>query len=114
MSILDERGLRLLLEEVVEHAFRKALRGHGPLADSDTWVSTAYLGKKYSIAQSTIRHWIREGKLETKRVGKLLRVSLSSFERFLATESTDGRRALSPEALADRDEMREHGKRPAR
>lgn len=114
MSILDEIGLRVLVEEAVEHAVRKVLRSHEPIGDGDTWVSTAQLGTKYSIAQSTIRRWIREGKLEAKRAGKLVRVSLASFERLVANESIDGRRPLSPEELADRDEMREHRQRRSR
>ena len=107
MSLFDEKGLRSLIEEAVEKGVSRALRTSESITNVGNWVSTAYLGKRYSVAQSTIRRWIREGKIEAKRAGKVLRVNLESFERFLAGSDAPTESASSPEEIADRDEMRE-------
>ena len=66
------------------------------------------VARTHSLAQSTIRQWIRAGKVEAKLFGGAMRVSLASFERFISTPCRDQHKALSPEQLADRDEVREH------
>ena len=108
MSLFDERELRALVEQAAEKALRKVLREE-PAAPSvgQRWVPTAQLTRDYSVAQSTIRHWIRQGKVRSIRVGGALRVNLADFERLISTPISDADRHLSPEELADRDEALE-------
>ena len=108
MSLFDEQALRALLEQAVERAVRKVLREDSVAAGGgDRWIPTAPLSKQFSVSQSTIRHWIRKGKLRSVRVGRALRVNRGDFERLLSMpHGTDGNDP-SPEELADRDEVRE-------
>ncbi len=109
MSVVDEDALRSLLEEVVEKTVKKVLRSAPPeVGGGDKWVRTVELARNHSLAQSTIRQWIRAGKVEAKLFGGAMRVSLASFERFISMPHGDTQKALSPEQLADRDEVREH------
>jgi excisionase family DNA binding protein len=109
VSLIDERELRALVEQAAEKAFRKVLReGPPPPNVSERWVPTAHLARDYSIAQATIRQWIRQGKLRSMRVGRALRVSFADFERLISTPSAEGDRDLSPEELADRDDALDH------
>jgi len=114
MNVFDERAFGALVEQAVEKAVRKVLWTAPSIAEGDgRWVRTAELAKAYSIAQSTIRRWIREGKVEGKLVGGSLRVNLASFERSLAMPREAVERPLSPEELADRDEIRERRSKKA-
>ena len=108
LSLFDERELRALVEQAAEKAVRKVLREE-PAAPSagQRWVPTVQLARDYSIAQSTIRTWLRQGKIRSIRVGSALRVNLADFERLISAPLSDAGRDLSPEELADRDEALE-------
>jgi excisionase family DNA binding protein len=108
LSLFDERELAALMEQAAEKALRKVLREE-PATPSvgQRWVSTAQLAREYSLSQSTIRRWIRQGKIRSTRVCGAFRVNLADFEALLSSPSPDASRALSPEELADRDEARE-------
>jgi len=114
VSLFDEQALRAFLEQVVENAVKKALRSVPAAAiGDDQWVRTADLATQYSIAQGTLRRWIRQGRIEAKLIGGSLRVNRASFERLLAMPHGAEGRALSPEELADRDEIRERRSKKA-
>jgi excisionase family DNA binding protein len=69
--------------------------------------------KDYSIAQSTIRQWIRDGKLRARHVGRALRVNLADFERLVSISSVAVVSTPSPEELADLDEIRDRRSKKA-
>jgi excisionase family DNA binding protein len=75
------------------------------------WEPTAKLAREFTVAQGTIRGWIRAGKLRSLRVGRSLRVSREDFERLLSKSSRGTTAALSPEELADRDEVSDRRRR---
>jgi excisionase family DNA binding protein len=107
VSLFDERALRALVEQATEKAVRMVLRENPTTANAGPWVSTASLAKDYSIAQSTIRQWIRDGKLRARHVGRALRVNLADFERLVSISSVAVVSTPSPEELADLDEIRD-------
>lgn len=110
MSLFDERELRALVEQAAEKAVRKVLsEKQAALSVGQRWVPTAQLTRDYSVAQSTIRHWTRQGKVRSIRVGRALRVNLADFERLISAPTSEADGELSPEELADRDEALERG-----
>lgn len=116
MSLFDETALRAMVEEATESAVRKVLRegsSHAtPVPSVDSWVPTAALARQYSITQATIRQWIRQGRIRSVRVGRALRVNRSDFDSLISPPTGSApARQLSPEALADRDEVAERRKR---
>jgi excisionase family DNA binding protein len=113
VSLFDERALRALVEQATEKAVRMVLRENPTTASSGPWVTTASLAKDYSIAQSTIRQWIRDGKLRARHVGRALRVNLADFERLVSISSVAVVSTPSPEELADLDEIRDRRSKKA-
>jgi excisionase family DNA binding protein len=112
VSLLDELALRELIAEATEQAIRKVLRERPAQPDaSRQWASTAQLAAQYSMAQSTIRTWVRQGKIRSIRVGGALRVSVEDFERMLSAPPTSLGRKVCPEELADQDAERERRSR---
>jgi len=77
------------------------------------WVPTQQIAKEYTIAQGTIRRWIKDGRIEAMHVGGALRVSRASFERLLTPPRSANRQTLTPEELADRDELRQRRSKKA-
>ena len=53
------------------------------------------------VAAGTIRRWIREGRIEGHRAGRVLRVKRADLEALLAAGGAR-RHELTPEELADR------------
>jgi hypothetical protein len=113
VSLFDETALRELVAEATEAALRKVLRGNSERPEAARrWASTAQLATEYSIAQKTIRQWVRQGRVRGIRVGGVLRASVEDFERMVSpARTTASGRTQSPEELADIDEDRERKKR---
>lgn len=108
MSLFDEQAFRALVEQAAEKAVRKVLREEPNSVGGDgRWVPTSQFASGYSIAQGTIRQWIRAKKIRSVKVGGALRVNLADFERLLTGPDGSHTAPPSPEELADRDEIRE-------
>jgi excisionase family DNA binding protein len=99
-SGLDE-SLRAFVREVV----REELAGRAETSiDRDRYLATAEAAQLASVAEGTIRRWVRDGRVTGHRAGRVLRVRLSDMHRLLAgggRTPRDGAK-LSPEELARR------------
>lgn len=97
MSILEEQ-LRLLVREIV----RSEIRGAIDEARGDEFLSTRDAAKLASVAEGTIRRWIREGQLNGHRAGRVMRILRTDLQALLrkgpSQPSND-----SPEAMARRE-----------
>jgi excisionase family DNA binding protein len=113
VTLFDEQALRMLVEQATESAVRKVLRENPTAATAGPWVTTAWLARENSIAQSTIRQWVRDGKLGWRRVGRSLRVSLADFERLVSASTAVDASTPSPEELADLDDIRDRRSKKA-
>ena len=93
------------MEKAAENAIRKVLRERpAPSSTVRRWASTAQLAAEYSIARSTIRQWVHQGKVRSILVGSARRISVEDFERMVSGSTAIAPRAISPEELADRDD----------
>lgn len=107
MTLFDEQALRTLVEQATESAVRKVLRENPTTSTAGPWVTTAWLARENSLAQGTIRQWIRDGKLRSRHVGRALRVNLADFERLVSAPTAVDASTPSPEELADLDDIRD-------
>jgi excisionase family DNA binding protein len=87
-----EDVVRELLRSVVRDEIRAAIAeaaAEKPNAfrngASDGYLSVAKAARHADVAPGTIRAWIRKGRLQSRRAGRVLRVSRSELEAFLAT-----------------------------
>lgn len=93
-----EAGLREIIAAVVREEIGRAL---AELRAPDEYLSTRAAAEVAGVAVGTIRRWIREGKLDEQRAGRMVRVRRDDLDRLLR----DGGRkqvAVSPEQLARR------------
>ncbi len=97
MSAL-EQALRSLVREEVRQVVRDEL---GMLASSqatprnvaESYLSVAKAAHVADVAPGTIRAWIRAGRLESRRAGRVLRVGRAELERFMKGELSAASRA---------------------
>ena len=84
--------MRAMLREVVRDEIRAAIAeaatdGAHAFRNTDPggYLSVARAAKHADVAPGTIRAWIRKGRLQSRRAGRVLRVSRAELETFLAT-----------------------------
>jgi excisionase family DNA binding protein len=65
-------------KSLVEHYLRL-----DPIDRRHTFVSTREAARFVGVAQRTLQHWIREGKIEAVRVGGRYMVLCESLEQFI-------------------------------
>ena len=92
MSTLEE-ALRSLIRDEVRSAVRDELRSVLEVRDmprnaTDAYLSVTKAARIADVAPGTIRAWIRAGRIESRRAGRVLRVGRTELERFLAQEPT--------------------------
>lgn len=96
-------ALRELVREEVATAVRAALAD----ARQDEYLSTSAAARLASVAQGTVRRWIREGRLEALGAGREIRLRRTDVEALMRGGRGYGRRTAkpigSPEALAVQD-----------
>ena len=80
--ILDEAGLRALIEEAVRKVVREE-RAPG-LSASDQYVSVAEAARRIDVAPATIRQWVQERRLGRYHAGRELRIRLSELQALVA------------------------------
>jgi len=101
-----ELGLRSLIADIVREVFRDEM--HKLAAPKqDEYLSTRTAAELADVADSTIRRWIREGRLPPHRAGRLVRVCRADLERMMKDggrrrDLAADRRAESPEDRARR------------
>ena len=91
-----ESGLRELIAELVRDEVRRAL---GDAPKHDEFLSTPAAAQVADVAQGTIRRWVREGRLEAHRAGRVVRVRRADLERVLR----DGGKPTSDASPASAD-----------
>jgi excisionase family DNA binding protein len=57
-------------------------------AGPDRLLTVLDVADAFGITERTIREYVKEGALEAVRVGRLIRIRRSAFERFLRARST--------------------------
>jgi excisionase family DNA binding protein len=78
--ILDEAGLRALIEDSV----RKVLREQSAAAAArDEYVNVAEAARQIDVSPATIREWMREGRLGRYHAGRELRVRVSELQALM-------------------------------
>lgn len=97
MSAL-EQALRSLLREEVRQVVRDELGGlvrseTTPRNVAEPYLSVAKAARVADVAPGTIRAWIRAGRLESRRAGRVLRVARGELERFMSGELSAASRA---------------------
>jgi excisionase family DNA binding protein len=97
----DLRGFVGLIERLVERIDRLETQ-LAELRAPEEYLSTDAAAQLAGVHADTVRRWIREGKLEEHRAGRLVRVRRSDVERLLR-EGRRRRDDASPEELAVRD-----------
>ena len=96
MSLADE--LAALIRPIVHAAVRDALAEVGaPAGTAAEYLSPEQAGVICSVEAATIRSWVKSGALRGYRAGRLLRVSRTELQRYLAR----------PGAAQDTDEAAE-------
>jgi excisionase family DNA binding protein len=88
--ILDEAGLRALIEEAVRKVFREEIVAG--VAAHNEYVSVAEAARQIDVAPATIREWIQAGRLGRYNAGRELRVRLSELQALMK----DGGRKTEP------------------
>ena len=90
-----EALVRQLVREAVQEAFRNQTAADSlqPRNSADRYLSVAKAANVADVAPGTIRAWIRSGRLEARRAGRVLRVSRAELERFMAGEPGKTQRA---------------------
>lgn len=101
-----ELGLRALIADIVREVFRDELHKLAAPKQGE-YLSTRTAAELADVADSTIRRWIREGRLPPHRAGRLVRVCRTDLERMMKDGGRRralpvARRAESPEARARR------------
>ncbi len=91
-------SLRALVIEVVREELQ-----HAP--SRDRYLATNDAAALASVAEGTIRRWVREGRLPGHRAGRVLRVRASDLEALLAKgiRAKPPTATMTPEQLARRD-----------
>lgn len=54
---------------------------------TEFWVSTRKAGEVLDVSPRTIARWIRQGKLNAVKVGRVWRVSLNELRRLMSSET---------------------------
>ena len=72
-SILNEAALREIITEIVRAEIAKATM-------PTEYLTTRAAAQLAKVAEETIRRWIREGKLEVFRAGRVVRVLRADLE----------------------------------
>jgi excisionase family DNA binding protein len=92
-AVVDE-SFRELVRDAVREVLREELaplkhRNAGTLqGPEDGYLSVAKAARLADVAPGTIRAWIRAGRLTAQRAGRVLRVSRSELEKFMAGAPT--------------------------
>ncbi len=73
--------LRAVLDEHARTGFRNVAREER----SDGYLSITHAARLADIAPGTLRRWIREGRLPTRRAGRVHRVARADLDAFLRT-----------------------------
>ena len=87
---MQEPTVEAVLRHLVRDAVAEALREHAARESpqlrnsSDGYLSVAKAARTADVASGTVRAWIRSGRLEAKRAGRVLRVSRGELERFMS------------------------------
>jgi excisionase family DNA binding protein len=91
-----EASLRDLIREVVREEIRTALDGQSrrnatsnPDDDGGGYMSLTRAAQLADVAPGTLRRWIREGRLDASRAGRVFRIRRDELERFLANPVRD-------------------------
>ena len=93
-----ESELRELIRGIVREELDRALADAKP---TDDYLSTKAAATLASVAEGTIRRWIREGRITGHRAGRVLRLRRSDLEGLLHEDRPE--REISPEEMARRD-----------
>lgn len=85
MTGLDQitEGLRSLVSGLVRDEVKRAL---ADATKPDEHLSTKAAAKYAGVHVDTVRRWIREGKIESHRAGRAVRVRRTDLEALLAAE----------------------------
>lgn len=84
--------VKQMVREEVSAAVREATR-------VDEYLSTSSAARLADVTQGTVRRWVKAGKLQCHRAGRVLRVSRLELERLLKSGGATNDE-LSPEELA--------------
>ncbi|WP_273687318.1 hypothetical protein [Ketogulonicigenium vulgare] len=71
MIAVDQRELQSLRDEMT--ALRRAIEGV-TMTPRPEWISLATYAEQVGRSEKTVRNWIRDGKLDTKRQGTVIMV----------------------------------------
>ena len=99
--------LESVVRRLVREAVREELLAFGGVAEAhrnadDAYLSVTKAARVADVAPGTIRAWIRAGRLTSKRAGRVLRVTRSELERFMAGTPTGPRGVEVKERVARR------------
>ena len=103
MNLFNEDALREIIRDEIRATLRQEL-GKKPAASGE-FVSVADAAQIASVAQQTIRVWIRGGKLKRYNAGRVYRVRRTELEALLASPpgNTEGLgREVTPQEEARR------------
>ncbi len=103
--------LRNLMRDVVREELSSFAKQATPLrnATDDVYLSVTKAARVADVAPGTIRAWIRQGRLASKRAGRVLRIGRSELERFMAGELS----AVTRSDITRRADAMSGKKRPA-
>ena len=79
--ILDEAGLRALIEEAVRKVIREEIAAGA--AQRGEYVSVAEAARQVEVSPATIREWMRDGRLRRYHAGRELRVRTLELQALL-------------------------------
>lgn len=91
-----EESFRALIREVVRDELRAALdvqmhrnAGASSGGDEDGYIPLVRAAELAAVAPGTLRRWIREGRLNACRAGRVFRIRRQELEHFLAGRAPD-------------------------
>lgn len=105
---MNGSSIEVFVRQLVREAVRDAVRAELAQPDApalrnagDVYLSVSKAARVADVAPGTIRAWIRSGRLESRRAGRVLRVSRAELERFMAGMPNDAQQKAT-RRLADR------------
>lgn len=92
-----EAELRSLVRDEVRDVLREELQvllqDRGGIRNAaEAYLSIAKAARVADVAPGTVRAWIRSGRVESRRAGRVLRVSRTELERFMALQPSEAQR----------------------
>ena len=94
--ILDEAGLRALIEEAVRKVVREEREPGVPAGEQ--YISVAEAARRIDVAAATIREWVQDGRLGRYHAGRELRVRVAELQALLT--QAERKQEATPEQSA--------------